>query len=139
MVGRSQGVVEIFATSSSTNNTNTWSQIQSLSIYNMDTYSCFGSTLAMYNDTLAVGSYCHSNYQGAVFIYTWVEDGDKSQWVLATTLKGAASNEYNTFFGYSLALTSESILISAYGQGMPYPSPPQPSPSLPFLCPSLCF
>jgi hypothetical protein len=111
--GRSQGEVQIFSGS-----VGSWSHTQTLAIYNMDSYTCFGTSLALSPDEtlLAVGGYCHTNYDGSVFLY---RGSGGSGWNLAGFLFADRSNQ-NALFGYSVALNNELLFASAYGDGELY-------------------
>jgi hypothetical protein len=88
---------------------------QTLAVYSMGSYSCMGSTLALSPDqtVLAVGAYCHNNYDGSVYVFT--ADGTGS-WSAAAVLN-AGENAVNSLFGYSLALNDNFLFAGAYGDG----------------------
>lgn len=72
-----------------------------------------GTSLALSPDqkVLAAGAYCHSNYAGSVFIFT--KDGT-GMWNTAAVLN-AGEDAANSLFGYSVALTNDFMVASAYG------------------------
>lgn len=107
-------------------NNNTWSQQAYLKASNTQQYDNFGENVAISEDTIVIGSIVESSnstgvngnqadnsatYSGAAYVF-FRTDG---QWTQQAYLK-ASNTEKNDNFGYSLAISEDTIVVGAQGE-----------------------
>lgn len=87
----------------------TWTQLAKLTSSPAGRPTCFGRSVSMSGDTIAVGAHCDGNSTGAVYMFV----GGGSTWVQqarVTAPDGAPSD----YFGRSVALDADTLLVGAY-------------------------
>lgn len=124
------GAVYVFKRSGSN-----WNQEAYIKASNSKNYWQFGSSLALENDTLAVGAKSETSNQtfisndstsstdtsltgaGAVYVYrrTWNSTSSIYVWNQEAYLKAANTNS-NYYFGSSVAIYQDTIAVGAYGE-----------------------
>ena len=91
-----------------------WEQQQKLTSPDADPYNSFGVSLSISGDTAVVGSCCDQEggaRTGAVYVFT------RSDGTWTETAKLTASDAAdNDFFGYSVSISGDTIIIGAYGK-----------------------
>ncbi len=89
-----------------------WGQIKKITT---DSGSFFGEALAISNDTLLVASPGEGGLQGAVYLFERNQGGADNwgQVTKLTAVDGAASDQ----FGYSMAISGDTLLIGTVGSG----------------------
>jgi hypothetical protein len=101
-----QGAVYVF-----TRTDGIWSEQQKLTASDAAIGDYFGVTLAMSGDTIAIGTTNKDDSQGAVYIFT------RTNGIWAEQQKLSASDAVpRDFFGISVALTDDTLLIGASGK-----------------------
>ena len=75
----------------------------------------FGSSVAISGDTVAVGASSKNNFHGAVYIYTKPAGGWASTSAYNALLTAADGAQYD-YFGSSIAISSNLVVISANGR-----------------------
>ncbi len=74
--------------------------------------ACFGESLDLDGDLLAVGAYGGGDYAG--YVYAFQRQPDSNQWQRLTRFRAADTSAYH-YFGYSVALDGWTILAGAPG------------------------
>ena len=74
--------------------------------------ACFGESLDLDGDLLAVGAYGGGDYAGYVYVFQRLPDSN--QWQRLTRFRAADTSAYH-YFGYSVALDGWTILAGAPG------------------------
>ncbi len=87
-----------------------WSYRQKLLSPTRTAYEYFGQSVAISGSTIVVGAYGNGAYTGKAYVYRW--NGSTWTWVQTLTAPGAATYD---FFGYSVAVSGNVILVGAYG------------------------
>ncbi|MGB7051051.1 MAG: hypothetical protein WBG41_05735 [Acidimicrobiales bacterium] len=98
-----------------------WNQASELPSPNPSYDSAFGYSVAVSGDTMVVGSQGANNDNGAAYVFT----GSGSSWTYATTLSPAgvtlndclSTSNVCEEFGASVAITSGTIVVGAFGAG----------------------
>ena len=103
-----------------------WSQEAYIKAVNSDTDDRFGSSVSLFENTLAVGAHYENSNQttitnsdtassdnsstnsGAVYIYTW----SGSIWTQEAHIK-AANNDISDEFGFQISLSSDTLAVGA--------------------------
>ncbi len=90
-----------------------WSQKAKLSVADLNGYDSYGTALAFDGSTLAVGAFGKDGSKGVVYVYHKPENGwsDKSHDAVLGASDGAAKD----FFGGSVAVDGNTILVGANG------------------------
>jgi cadherin-like protein/FG-GAP repeat protein/fibronectin type III domain protein len=105
----------------------TWTQQAYIKSSNTGTNDCFGSSVALYGDTLVVGAYRESSiatgiggdesnndapYSGAVYVFT---RDTHNVWTQQAYIKSSNTGTYD-FFGYNVAISGDTLAVGAIGE-----------------------
>lgn len=94
----------------------TWTYVQKLSISPSELGDFFGASVAIAGDTIAIGAYGSNSYVGKVYIFRY----NGSSWgQVPSQILTANDGQSLDFFGYSLALSNNSLIVGAYGDDEP--------------------
>lgn len=107
-----------------------WFQSQQLKPTNQDVYNGFGSSVDISRDTLVIGEFRYaflddtmdSSDTGASYIFTH----DGAQWVEHTRLAQAGPMPHY-YFGISVSIEDDTVLIGSPGFQLPFGLSPEPS------------
>ncbi len=89
----------------------TWTETQKIVSPNPQAEDAFGIGVSISGDTMAIGANAVNGGKGAVYIFTKNNSGT---WEYAQTLV-ASDGVNNDFFGTSVSLTGDQMVIGAYG------------------------
>jgi hypothetical protein len=85
-----------------------WQFNEKLTADNASSLDFFGTSVDIYNDQIVVGAYRGNNHRGAAYVFeldgTWIQTQELN-----------AGDYYNsTYFGWSVAIQSDQIIVGAY-------------------------
>jgi FG-GAP repeat protein len=92
---------------------NTWTETQKLKASDASTagdFNSFGTTVAISEDTIAVGAIGNEGFSGAVYIFTF----DGTQWVEQEKLHAQDATP-KTFFGYRISISGDTLVAASQG------------------------
>ncbi len=88
----------------------TWTYRQKLVPNPVTAGDLFGSSVAISGSTLVVGAHGHTGYSGRAFVFKY----NGTSWVQTQVLAATDGAAYD-FFGFSVGLSNNSLVVGAYG------------------------
>ncbi len=89
-----------------------WAQVAKLIADDGAPYDYFGISVAISGDTIVAGAYGDSWYMGSAYVFTY----DGTSWAQVAKLTAGDGGSYD-FFGMSVCINGETIVIGAPGDG----------------------
>jgi hypothetical protein len=95
-----------------------WGQVKKLAASDAVGGDDFGSSVSINADTVVVGAWVKNSNTGAAYIFERNQGGAEN-WgqVQKLTASDAAANDY---FGYSVAINADTVVVGAYSKGAAY-------------------
>jgi hypothetical protein len=106
--------------------TNNWGQLEKLTASDAAANDIFGTSVSLSGDTVVVGAIPKNSLTGAAYVFDR-NQGATNNWGQVQKL-AASDAAVNDFFGFSVSLSGDTVVVGAFGKNQPCSSKFLPNP-----------